>query len=58
MSDIETASEAGPVTHVDLRQAAIDAGARVGITPAEYAREERLLREQSGGAASAHPPRS
>lgn len=53
MSDIETASEAAPATPVDLRQAAIEAGARVGITEAEYGREERLLREQSGGAASA-----
>ncbi len=34
------------------RAAAVEAAARVSIPEAEFAREERLLREQSGGGAS------
>lgn len=49
MPDTESpAAEGAP----DRRAAAIEAATRVGITPAEFAREERLLAEQSGGGAS------
>lgn len=52
MPDHSSPTSAPSPTLAALRAEAVASVGRVGITDAEFAREERLLREQSGGEAS------